>query len=502
MEIVKQINRVPDIAWLGLGSLLLVFVGYRFNVPLAAWIAPVFLLRYIRRAEHPLHLVPALVFMAAALGVSMYGLVPVPPAAQIGIGFAWALMFITPYLADRLFYRRVGPKAGMFIFPSAYVLLEFILSVSPFSSLPSLAYTQFRFQGLIQLVSVTGIWGVTFLIAWFASLVNLLWEENFRLKALKRGALLFGIIMAITIAAGSLRVALVRPGTTVPVGSVTVAHDNGRSVWKQFEGYIENGTPGDRVPEMTAMAGRVLDRLFEESRNLARAGARIILWSEYNVFVYRDDYEALTLRAGNFARENNVYLIMGVIVLTPGSDMVENSAVALTPYGRTAFTYRKSHPVFREFGGERALKGEGIVPFMDTPYGRVATVICYDMDFPRLVRQAGRGGADMLLVPALDWKEISPWHTYLALYRGIENGCSVVRQTDEGMSLAADYRGTVLAGMDFFTAENRVMISHVPVKGTGTLYPWVGDWLVYGIALAWAACIVARALSRLTKNKI
>ena len=35
----------------------------------------------------------------------------------------------------------------------------------------------------------------------------------------------------------------------------------------------------------------------------------------------------------------------------------------------------------------------------------------------------------MILVPASDWRAIDPLHTHMALLRGIESGCSVIRQT-------------------------------------------------------------------------
>jgi apolipoprotein N-acyltransferase len=201
--------------------------------------------------------------------------------------------------------------------------------------------------------------------------------------------------------------------------------------------------------------------------------------------VFAEDLPALTLRAARLAREHRVYLVMGVDVLYPGRDIFENLAIVLTPEGRIAITYRKSHPVFAEFGGERAVRGDGRIPFLDTPYGRFAVAICYDMDFPRLIRQAGKAGAGVLLVPALDWREISPYHSFVALFRGIENGCAVVRQTDHGMSLAADYQGTVVSGMDYFTAESRTMLFNIPAKGTATFYSLAGDWVVCGIMLFW-----------------
>jgi predicted amidohydrolase len=46
----------------------------------------------------------------------------------------------------------------------------------------------------------------------------------------------------------------------------------------------------------------------------------------------------------------------------------------------------------------------GVIPFADTPFGRIASAICFDMDFPGYIRQAGRKSVDIMLVPAYDTK--------------------------------------------------------------------------------------------------
>ena len=127
---------------------------------------------------------------------------------------------------------------------------------------------------------------------------------------------------------------------------------------------------------------------------------------------------------------------------------------------------------------------------IDTPLGRVSIAICYDMDFPQLIRQAGLAGADIILVPGYDPPGSDPIHTHMALVRGIENGMSVVRQVDRGLSAAADPYGRILATMNHSTSPSeRVMVAQVPGRGVATFYASRGN------AFAWA-CVLA--LSGLT----
>ena len=129
------------------------------------------------------------------------------------------------------------------------------------------------------------------------------------------------------------------------------------------------------------------------------------------------------------------------------------------------------------------VRGDGVIHFSDTPFGRVASVICFDMDFPGLIRQAGAARVDLMLVPSRDWKAISPYHTHMAVFRAIENGFSMVRSAGSGLSAAVDYQGRVLSSKNFFTSAKKIMYADVPTKGVATIYTKIGDlfaWLCIG----------------------
>lgn len=51
----------------------------------------------------------------------------------------------------------------------------------------------------------------------------------------------------------------------------------------------------------------------------------------------------------------------------------------------------------------------------------------------------------------------------------------MVRQTDHGMSLAADYLGTILSYMDYFTMPQRTMRFNLTMHWTVTLYSLADD---------------------------
>jgi apolipoprotein N-acyltransferase len=78
------------------------------------------------------------------------------------------------------------------------------------------------------------------------------------------------------------------------------------------------------------------------------------------------------------------------------------------------------------------------------------------------------------------------------MFRCIENGCSLVRTTLEGLTLGMDYQGRVMSQMNYYlTLENRTAITELPIKGARTLYARWGDWFAYacGILLIFLAIL-------------
>ena len=101
---------------------------------------------------------------------------------EILYGFVRIIPFIIALLIDKLFYKKVKQIISMFIFPSAIVIIEYLLSLSPIATSFSVGPTNFGNLSLMQLVSLTGVWGASFVICWFSTIVNLLWENDFEIK--------------------------------------------------------------------------------------------------------------------------------------------------------------------------------------------------------------------------------------------------------------------------------------------------------------------------------
>ena len=180
------------------------------------------------------------------------------------------------------------------------------------------------------------------------------------------------------------------------------------------------------------------------------------------------------------ARSHRLKLLMTpwVIRRTDRFPYVENLSVLVDPAGRVLWRYPKTHPVPGIEDG-RFGTGPGVVPLAASPHGRLASVICFDLDFPWLVRQAGRGRAGLLLAPSDDWPALQEPHARMAVFRAVENGTSLLRATNNGISVAVDPLGRVLGSVETRADAAPMLLSALPIAPAFTLYSRTGDWFAW-----------------------
>lgn len=466
--------------WLVSAAALLLFSNGANNVPLAAWLAPVLLLRFVRVQSLKVGLPVAYVLLAAAFAFQFRGMVPIPGVAYYIFLVVWGIPMVLPYVIDRFLARKVVGLSGSLVFPAACAATEYVVSRGLYGTWGSTAYSQYGNLPLLQIVSVTGLWGVTFLIGWFAAVCNWLWEEGLDSKRTRAGAWLCAGTIASVMLLGGARMALFPPYSA----SVRVASISRRDVRPEisdavFERMIEGkGTSDDRVATQR-WAAAIDDDLLTRAECEMRAGAKIVFWGETNAPILKEDEAAFVTRGGDLAAKYGVYFGMALGVLDPGkTPPLENKLVLIQPNGHVAWEYNKSRPVP---GPEAAMqvRGDGKLRELNTPYGRLSSIICFDGDFPQLSAQAGALGADVVLDPSNDWRAIDPWHTQMVSFRAIEQGFSLIRQTRRGLSAAFDYQGRRLAAMDDYQAVDHAMVSQVPSRGVRTVYSRLGDWFAW-----------------------
>jgi apolipoprotein N-acyltransferase len=473
---------------------MLPFTLLQTTIPLAAWLAPVLLLRFSRtvRARWA---VPALA-LAGALGTYASFRGAVPAGQMLVMAAGGAVLTPIPYAIDRLLAGRLTGIARTLVFPLADTAVVFLFGTSDFGTTGHVAGTQVGSLPLLQSAAVGGQWVIALLIGWTAAVANEVWERR-----RGRTLLVLGAVLGVVLGLGGARVALAPPAApTVRIAGLAPNRAASDAVMKA--GLSAGPRAGLREQYLTPM----LDDLVTRTQRAARAGARIVVWAEASVYEFVEDKDAVLERARSVARAEGIYLQIGVVWLLPAqrSPVNEIRAIMFDPSGAVVWDYLKTTTPL----GDGNRPGPGIVPTVDTPYGRLATVICFDASFPGLVRQAGRARADILLVPASDWAEVTDALGQQAVLRAVENGMSLVRPARQGTSLAVDHQGRVLGQdaswyrSDAATTDHTMTVA-VPTRGARTPYALLfGDvlgWLsIAGILGATTAVVLRRRRARST----
>ncbi len=465
----------PDrfsLLWLAIAFVFTLFSNGNLTIPLLAWFAPIFGLRFMRTQKRGLvgYVLLALVSIVT-LAITWRGMIAMPPPGDLVVIISSGFMGAIPFVIDRLLSPRLKGLWATLVFPLSATALEFLNmgSGSPMGSWGATGYSQYGSLILMQMISITGMWGLTFLMMWLAPVVNWAWEQNFEWPKIWRGLAFYGGILTLVLTYGGARLTLAQlePGTVRVAAFTTVSTDMAELM------PLLNSDRAAFSQKTRDIHARYLEQTIQE----ARAGAKLILWPEVAGIGVEEDESALIELGQETAKQEGIYLAIPFFTMYLDAQRPpENKLIIFDPSGNLALEHVK-------YGGnvfEGSKLGDGILKVIETPYGSLSGVICWDTDFIGNIAQAGRNGTDILLSPAHDWRAIDPMHGQMTAFRAIENGITVIRLADLGFSLVTDPYGRTLAVMDHYTADDRTMIAQVPTHGVRTIYSIIGDlfgWL-------------------------
>jgi len=457
---------------LAIGAFLMLVSNGRWIIPYATWLSPIFFLRFLRLQKPLKGFVWVALAMAIVNMIIWWKIIPAPPAVYFLTTGLMLQVFALCFLADRLLATRVKGILSTLVFPVTWCSIEYLSSLDPAkASWTSLAYTQAGDLPLMQLTSITGICGISFLITWFASLANWIWAQNFEWQKFKTEAITFTSVAAAIFLFGTVRLNLSdSPTRSVRTASIVQA----RNITEDLKTCKWTDAKG-----LNTYQNEVENNLLEKTQQAARAGAKMVLWQECAGIIPKNEEKRFIERAIAIAAQEKIYLLMTLWSVPDDfpKHLVENKMIIIDQEGQIRSLYVKNNPVP---GAEPIIKGTTPMPFLKTSYGKIAAAICYDGDFPNFIRTAGKNKTEIMFLPANDWKAIDPIHTRMAMTRAIENGFSLIHPAGQGLSVATDNRGRIISSMDYFKTDEQIMYADVPAQHTFTLYLLVGDlfaWL-------------------------
>lgn len=482
--------RLAPIAWFVLGGTLLLLAQHgNPGIGIAAWIFAIPLLRFARSVSVlggtlALLVVHAVAATAWTLSIQL----PTdgfPLEAVLG-AIALNALLVLPFLVDRLVAVRLRERHALLatlVFPTARVGVELLVAAaSPFGVVfGMLSSTQHEALPLLQVASVTGAYGVSFLVAWAAPAVVELWQTRRRWRPLA----VVGATVVLVLAGGQLSLwgaaptaETVRVAGITPSPAVTAAVDALPGAEE-----VVHGDPAALAEVMDP----VTDELLASTAREAEAGAAVIVWSEAATRTFEDDVDELYARIGEVAAEHGVHVLATAALYTDEAPYGRNVAAMIGPDGSLLWEYDKTHPLA---GMEPIEPGTDPVPSTPTEHGVLAGMICYDLDFA-----TSQVAADILLVPAADWPGFDVLHTQLSGIRAIEQGYSLVRQDAYGTATAFDPQGRVLASVDYHRTDQQTLVVELPTAGRQTIYAVVGDVFAWSCLAMLGALVLAATVS-------
>lgn len=448
-------DRRPTL-WLVLGVALIAVSQVRSPIGALSWLIAIPFLRHIRITAGWKPRIALVVAMLLAWSLACLKIVtdPLPPMLALGFGLPIGLFAALPYLALAPLQKRLAPFARVLLFAVFATAAEWVQrNGSPLLSWGAMAQSQVENLPFMQLASVFGLAGVSFLIHGTSAAL-----EEAMLAPRRR--LVVGWVGAVCLVhvAGAARLATLSNEGQDTVLVATV--DTPSTI----------GGPAAPSPKEVEDWNATL---FERTRRAAATGAELVVWTEAATMVLPDDEPAWRERISALAVEVGTELVAAYVVPLSWEPMrYENKLIWMRADGREAHEYLKHIPV----PGEPAVKGTGPMPIVETAFGAASSAICYDYDSPALAIEQARAGADIVALPSSDWRGIDPIHTQMAAVRAIETGHSIVRSTRWGLSAAIDPAGRLVAWRSSFDdTTDGVMTGRLPRSGRATLYVVLGE---------------------------
>lgn len=327
--------------------------------------------------------------------------------------------------------KKLHPTFEPFFIACAGVTAELIaVHIFPVN----VAISQYQNPAMLRLASVTGIWGVSFLI-WLvpAAIISMAHKSKAAWPA-------FAVAVVALIASSTVGFPTPHDGKVLRIAAVQTVD------------------PYEAKVQTAKMRGR----------------ADVVVWSEQHL-------DQKILYPSEAARENQLYVVADFAV-KPSKGKLFNTACIFAPSGKEIAQQRKRYP----FGIENLTYAPGNESHPVQCKGfKAGLAICYDTQFTTVIRDLARKGAEIVFVPihdpALPNSLLNYLHGTVIPFRAAENGLPIACAEVNGLSSIIDGSGRYIARAP--TQSICSVSAPVRLRTAKTFATRYGDWF------AWA-CVV------------
>ncbi len=417
----------------------------------------------------------------------------VPAVSAFGLAALSLLMSVEFIIVAGFgFYlKKIGSRVWPYVFAAGWALMEY---GKVYLSLKAvwfpwfmLGYTQWAYTPLIQVVSLTGVYGLSAAVCFTGALIGTILSLDAPvLKKILRFLPAPALVCLIFFYG---RQELKKADTAVAVKSLSVA---------MLQPSINLYAKWDSDQALNIRADM-------EDLSAAAKNADLVVWPENALPCWIDEPECYAWLKAAAARPAGGSLVGSV----SKGDGRHVAAFLLDAKGEIKASYNKRQLVpFGEYVPLRGLLGryikpvaalgeflpgapvQGLFKFRDF---KIGAVICYESVFPYLFAGDARSGADMFVNITNDgWylDTAAPYQHFLVnIFRAVENRRPVARAANNGISGVIDPWGRVLVK----TALNERIALVVPVQAYSdrAVPPYYREWFVWATLLVVSAFLLA-----------
>jgi len=426
------------------------------------------------------------------------------------------------------YVMKLPVRLRSFAFAGLWTLWEWF-KASGFVAYPwgSLAMTALSLRPFVQIADITGVWGITAMLA----LISAILAETIsavlgltggfsreKQRPLYRPLIFTALLLLIINGYGFYRMYEKKePKVTL---TLVLVQQNTDPWVSGLDLFFENLAQ--------------VQKLTEQAVNAAPVKPDLIVWNEsslaYGYDQFHDYYRRRPFKEAftDFLRRINIPILAGSPLLKNSeTESYANSVYLINPDGAVVDTYSKIQLIcFAEY-----------IPFLDHPFVqrlfhslvgfssgwtpgteyktlelaiqnggtiRFAAPICFEDAFPALCADLHNQQSDLLINLTNDsWSKTASaeyQHFAVAYFRAIELRTTLVRATNGGYTCVVDPVGNILTSLPLFTAAS-IPVSTPVYSYKRTFYAQWKDWLPSLFLSAGIAAAIAYRLSRVFCSK-
>ncbi|MCK4488612.1 MAG: apolipoprotein N-acyltransferase, partial [Anaerolineales bacterium] len=405
-----------------------------------------------------------------------------PPVLGYFLIFAVGTFYASMLQLGSWLQSRLPGALKLLALPVAWSAVEFVKFIAPVIEdwwFVLLAKSMWRFPPALQVLSLTGFPGLSFLVMLanvalaflVIKMLGIQNQETGELDSLPSKVCAAGLgFVGLILILGSLSIPD-SPSETFSIAALTdmMLQD------PDIPGLIKSSEVNERLSDPQ----RSQD-IFDINENLTReiiaAGAKpdFIVWPE-NKIASMDNMEIMS-QISALAQDVNAYIVVNPDKVL-GEGQYLNMALMVASDGEEAGQRAKIHH-FGDASEHGFQIGSRNFSVFETPNGKVGLGVCYDYHFLDVARGLARNGARILLMPTDDDFDgnpnFPPFHASDGVFRAAEHRVAMGLANTNGLALVIDPYGRITA--EGKVNQRGVIIGETFTAPGETLYTRIGDW--------------------------